>query len=393
MQVREVGLLQILRDFAISYQSLWVLFGLCLSKKEWKRILSALLIAAACLQLLAWGYFIATGEMSLRGISGFYGLPGNEVITPLFPLSFVIWETRWAMLLGSVFGLTILGQYFNYLKRNWVFSFLALATPVAVLSGHPRFSRMSRFRVGLRALAIGLGFGVITIAGVTYRTDSAFFMSVMEHPLVMLSSLQGLQNLHQDESEPAPVEVAQDIENQNNAKLVIKPRPSSLDYVREYLFHGDMTRDQNGEITSIMTWRWFLWRQAIEGFLASPILGQGFGPRVVIQQWGNVAATHKGKWISGPHNSFLTLAFRLGLLGMLPLLGMLIFSGYRWFNTRGRSRWTDIGMSCLVSVTLYAAFNVCLENPQAGIWFWLFLGFAIRSTLDDFISEPEEFKA
>ncbi|MGK5087752.1 O-antigen ligase family protein [Bdellovibrionota bacterium FG-2] len=145
-----------------------------------------------------------------------------------------------------------------------------------------------------------------------------------------------------------------------------------------YFYHGEKQVDAaTGEI-SIMAWRMHLWRQTFKKFLTAPLFGLGFGPRAVDTILGGVPAIgSEGNWISGPHNSFLMLLFRVGIFGTLPLTFLLLYAMFQ-FTQRMITRQTSMAevaaAMSLASVCLFACFNVCLENPQNGIWFWFFLG-------------------
>jgi O-antigen ligase len=85
-----------------------------------------------------------------------------------------------------------------------------------------------------------------------------------------------------------------------------------------------------------------------------------------------------------PHNYFITVFFRLGLLGILAYSFMLIRVIKNAINAiknyslyKGYSEYRD-GVIILLSVFIASLFNSCfdvyLENPYGAIIFWSILG-------------------
>ena len=141
----------------------------------------------------------------------------------------------------------------------------------------------------------------------------------------------------------------------------------------QWLYHGDIEYSADGKIISRMAWRRFLWRQTWDGFMTEPLIGPGFGPHMFTKQPNGTLPITDGKWISGPHNSYLTLLYRTGAIGFALFL-IMIFGAAKNFVHHSSTKEVRIAALAFFSVALYAGFNVCLENPQSGTWFWLFLG-------------------
>jgi O-antigen ligase len=134
-----------------------------------------------------------------------------------------------------------------------------------------------------------------------------------------------------------------------------------------------------------MAWRMHMWNQAWTLAKKFHFLGSGYGPKPVFTDvWGYPSIAYS-KWISGPHNSFLTVLFRTGLLGLLSVF-FVFFSALLICakNLKNNER-APILFLAIIGIGFFASFNVCLENPQAGIWFWFFLG----SIIPNLVNTPE----
>lgn len=340
MHANEFGVVQILRDSALYYQSLWILFGFAMAKEEryWTLFFSALLLGVGWANIGWWWEFLHHGILSESKIEGIGFPAGAEAVSALFPLAFAVWPVRWAALYMIPFGYSLLGQFIFYLKRNWFFSFAFLAAPTVTFVVPSRKRAAAWMGAGI-ACAISLS--IASGAWVGYRSEGRAF-AFLERAVDQVRGKRGA-----------------------------------------WFFHDELLRDSEGRVVSYNAWRRHLWDQAIKGFLAAPWTGQGFGPRVVLTLRkndstdlgkGGSAAIHDGRWISGPHNSFLTVAFRMGFLGLIPLALLLLGVAREFVISGFRSRSALTAAAGFAAVFLYAAFNVCLENPHQGDWFWVFLG-------------------
>jgi O-antigen ligase len=119
----------------------------------------------------------------------------------------------------------------------------------------------------------------------------------------------------------------------------------------------------------------------------SPLIGNGFDayPASIVPP-----STSSSDW-PAPDNSFVGIGYRVGLLPLLVVLGMLLWLVGRGFidGHRSRDRRERAILLALSSSVVYigvaAAFNVFLEAPYAGPLFWGAVGllatavFAARS--------------
>lgn len=118
------------------------------------------------------------------------------------------------------------------------------------------------------------------------------------------------------------------------------------------------------------------WSKAMAMSVESPLIGNGFDayPASVVPP-----ASGPDDW-PAPHNSFVGIGYRLGLLPLAVVLGMLLWLVGRGFvyGHRSRDRRERATLLALTATVVYvgiaAAFNVFLEVPYAGPLFWTAAG-------------------
>jgi O-antigen ligase len=132
-------------------------------------------------------------------------------------------------------------------------------------------------------------------------------------------------------------------------------------------------------------WRLAIWKFQLERTAEQPLFGVGFG-RPTRFYWSSkfydarVGATG-GADVSAPHNSFVNITFRTGLLGigaMIAMVAIAIRRVWPWLRdteSRTQERTTIVGLvALLLFITGIASLNVSLEGPFMGIFFWTVLG-------------------
>ena len=91
-----------------------------------------------------------------------------------------------------------------------------------------------------------------------------------------------------------------------------------------------------------------------------------------------------------PHNANMTMLARAGMPGLVMWLLVLV----SWFATmtgailaaraRGHERWAELFVFILcyeLAILINAMFDVVLEGPMQGIWFWCLFGFGVGSVM------------
>lgn len=127
-----------------------------------------------------------------------------------------------------------------------------------------------------------------------------------------------------------------------------------------------------------ISWRLLSWYEVFDGIRDAP-WGHGFA------HWEFLFNSFDP--LTGSHNSFLDLTYRVGVPGLLLFLSIPIR-----FITDTRSRVQRVGpagnilpitiCACLIAFMIYASFNVVLETPYMSVFFWILLGLG-TGTLND----------
>lgn len=116
--------------------------------------------------------------------------------------------------------------------------------------------------------------------------------------------------------------------------------------------------------------------------------GRGFGLNLAMED-GFGDANHANP-LRSPHNAHMTILARVGVPG-IALWGLFLFC---WFGMiamafvdariRKRPEWSGLFLvvGCYVLAALInSTFDVALEGPMQGIWFWFLVGFGIASVM------------
>jgi hypothetical protein len=125
--------------------------------------------------------------------------------------------------------------------------------------------------------------------------------------------------------------------------------------------------------------RAFIWRDMLQNMIArKAILGSDFGepflsPSLIILNWGATEWKRDG-WIE-PHNSFLNLIYRAGIIGVL-LVSAIIFYWIRAIKIFIENKYSFGILVCAITLSwlVAAMFLPILELPYSAIPFWIFYG-------------------
>lgn len=118
--------------------------------------------------------------------------------------------------------------------------------------------------------------------------------------------------------------------------------------------------------------------------------GKGFGVNLAEADGFVVGTENDGPPLRSPHNAHMTVLARAGVPGLL-LWGLLCTS---WLATmlgymvhawrRQEPAWANLFLfvACYAaSILINASFDVALEGPMLGIWFWALIGLGIGATM------------
>ncbi|MHB8468989.1 MAG: O-antigen ligase family protein, partial [Gaiellaceae bacterium] len=172
------------------------------------------------------------------------------------------------------------------------------------------------------------------------------------------------------------------------ATAVPVPKPGfreELPPILRQIWDGFNKHDTTGSNANA-SWRFAIWGFMLRRTLHDPAFGVGFGRPTHFLWHGVLFDARLGDASNpndetGPHNSFVDLIFRTGLLGFIPLV-VLVAAAFLRLRTSLRERRDDrpllaalIGVAAIfVFVSIVASLNVVLEGPYMGIFFWIALG-------------------
>ncbi len=145
--------------------------------------------------------------------------------------------------------------------------------------------------------------------------------------------------------------------------------------------------EESGSLPGYGSARWRLtwWNEIVGYTLFGPYFWTGKGFGINLADDDGFQVTPDGS-LRSPHNGHLTVLARAGVPGFLLwtfLLGTLMvrlwLSYWRW-RSRGERFQAGLrlwALSYLIAAIINAAFDVYLEGPQGGIWFWSIVGFGL----------------
>lgn len=122
-------------------------------------------------------------------------------------------------------------------------------------------------------------------------------------------------------------------------------------------------------------YRLLAWKEAWSRFEKAPLTGEGFGVPFVFEL-ADVDVR--------PHNTFLTVLYKMGIIGFSPLLALLVC--FFWHGLRAVRRnlnnkrvgWLQIMLLAQMAFCLYGSANLLLESPFLASLFWAAIGLTLR---------------
>jgi O-antigen ligase len=119
------------------------------------------------------------------------------------------------------------------------------------------------------------------------------------------------------------------------------------------------------------------YNKALDAIVASPFTGVGFGTPHFFYYWGEEP-------VRSPHNSYLGIAFRSGIVGLIFFLIFLIKFYVYAIKNIGQIKDLQLRgyaaaiLAAQIAVSIQALFNVSLEGPHEGVIFWILIGVELR---------------
>jgi hypothetical protein len=138
-------------------------------------------------------------------------------------------------------------------------------------------------------------------------------------------------------------------------------------------------------------WRLSWWQSIANYTFNGPYFWTGKGYGIALAEADGVFDNEKGKPPTrSPHSIHMTVLARSGV----PGLALWVLAQVAWFTAlmnayivarrRGDTQWANLFLwvACYgLAILIDASFDVALEGPMVGIWFWSLFGFGIASTM------------
>ncbi len=153
---------------------------------------------------------------------------------------------------------------------------------------------------------------------------------------------------------------------------------------------GDNQGNQSGSLQDTKIWRLMWWRKIIDYTIFGPYFwtGKGFGVNLATVDGPREFSHQEASALRSPHNGSMSVLARMGVPGILAWLtlnfvyAVRLFRAYRRAVRSGSQFWSrvDLWIFCYwLSALINSSFDVYLEGPQGGIWFWSIIGFGVAA--------------
>jgi len=123
------------------------------------------------------------------------------------------------------------------------------------------------------------------------------------------------------------------------------------------------------------TFRLLAWLEAGNRFAHNPVLGEGFGVPFIFELTSDDVR---------PHNTFLTILYKMGVLGFLPAMVLLV--GFQWkgwsslrsFHQQPGALFLYVLLLAQLAASVFGCLNLLLESPFLASIYWVILGLGMR---------------
>lgn len=172
-----------------------------------------------------------------------------------------------------------------------------------------------------------------------------------------------------------------------NLKMGSSLRSISFEQIQSNI-QSILTDSGRRELESTKRWRQAWWGDIIDYTFKGKYFWSGKGFGINLADADGYQVYSGGRSLRSPHNGHLTILARSGVPGFflwIVLQGSYAFSllmAYFRSLRKGHEFWPRINLWLLVywlAFMVNGMFDVFLEGPQGGIWFWSMMGFGIAA--------------
>jgi hypothetical protein len=157
-------------------------------------------------------------------------------------------------------------------------------------------------------------------------------------------------------------------------------------------FSSIFSKSDASNLDGTKEWRLRWWRAIEDYTFNGPYFwtGKGFGMGLAEEDGFVVGKELGGPIVRSPHNAHYTMLARMGVPGLALWATvnitwfLMIFSQMYVARRNSDAQWANvfIWVGCYeLSALIDATFDVALEGPMLGIWFWSLFGFGIAATM------------
>lgn len=172
-------------------------------------------------------------------------------------------------------------------------------------------------------------------------------------------------------------------------QIKVRNRTYTADQVGENLSSIVGLGHSKTDTENTKTWRLIWWSRIVHYTFFGPYFwqGKGFGKNLIVED-GPPGVTKEDLATRSPHNGSMTVLARMGVPGLVvwvllnALFGGRLFRAYRRATRLGKQFWAriDLWLFCYwLAALINMSFDVYLEGPQGGIWFWSLIGFGVAA--------------
>jgi hypothetical protein len=161
--------------------------------------------------------------------------------------------------------------------------------------------------------------------------------------------------------------------------------PENVSKIVGSIAGGDAAPGHEGTKEFRLVW----WRHIVDYTVFGPYrwTGKGFGVNLALSD-GPPGITPEESALRSPHNGNMTVLARLGVPGLAVWAALnftfvfRLVNAYRRAGRLGLHFWRGVNLWLLcywLAAFLNMSFDVYLEGPQGGIWFWSIIGFGVAT--------------
>jgi len=144
--------------------------------------------------------------------------------------------------------------------------------------------------------------------------------------------------------------------------------------------------ESNTGASNTTRWRLTWWKKIFGYTFGGPYFWTGKGYGVNLADSDGFRLSARDNSLRAPHNSNMTILARSGVPGFVLWMLLLLTFGTQMVRFVSKTRragypvWSRVAVWCLAywtAMVVDSCFDVALEGPQLGIWFWALMGYGV----------------